>query len=672
MKYSFASSPKEILSLTVSTIAALLLFAQAAGIVILLELLILLLVIIYSTLVPIHVSTPPGSLYSRILALIFIGVGFYSFHNTWITSSSTPLLVYSVGLIFCILSGSAFYRLARWMEKLILYCFHTETHAPRHTLKSNWFFPLSCVAFFCLHATYARHYLLGIPIALVFSIIIASCHKDIVLEYRKGPFWLRILAALSSLGICWSGYDCFVSVWHISAVLHRLESFFPVPVNLASVIGILGAVLSLPFVFLCTSVLFRQILDVLKDGRFFLLSPNAPTQRLIYSAVFLVLGLFICVIFTHTNAFYGTNSYYDLIYTSDSPALIRGNVYINLTFCENDLRQPLFAVFSAPLMGIPYLISNLFSLPLTGTALVLNIAQVFLLLLGYLMLVDVLNLTGWKRFLFLILSCCTYPFLLFSLMMEQYIVVFFYLSLFLFRYCRSETPYRSLFWAASGTLLTNAILIPTLSDRHPVRDFRFWFRSMLDRGVEFIVLLLAFCRLDIILDAATNFTHVVGFADQNTPAMQKLYQFTTFIQSCLFAPPAVITPNGFQAMSWQLAQSEALNWFGVILIVLCAISAFVNREKKVCRFSAGWVLFSFLLLFCLGWGVRENGLILYALYFSWAYLVLLHQLIAYLEAHFAIPHLTSILIVLGTAAMAIYNFPAIQAMIQFAIAYYPL
>ena len=40
------------------------------------------------------------------------------------------------------------------------------------------------------------------------------------------------------------------------------------------------------------------------------------------------------------------------------------------------------------------------------------------------------------------------------------------------------------------------------------------------------------------------------------------------------------------------------------------------------KISFLWVLFSILVLVLIGWGQPENGLILYGLYFAWAYLIL--------------------------------------------------
>ena len=66
-------------------------------------------------------------------------------------------------------------------------------------------------------------------------------------------------------------------------------------------------------------------------------------------------------VFNQSYAFYDPESELsDLIYTSDSRLIARPNAYLSLANWQNDLRQPLFAVFSAPFIAAPYAISLLF------------------------------------------------------------------------------------------------------------------------------------------------------------------------------------------------------------------------------------------------------------------------------------------------------------------------
>jgi hypothetical protein len=74
----------------------------------------------------------------------------------------------------------------------------------------------------------------------------------------------------------------------------------------------------------------------------------------------------------------------------------------------------------------------------------------------------------------------------------------------------------------------------------------------------------------------------------------------------------------------------------------------------------------------LGWGTKENGLILYALYFGWAFLVLLFQLVEKIENKLNIKCLIPVVTMVAVIALLVINIPAILEMVNFAITYYPV
>ena len=88
--------------------------------------------------------------------------------------------------------------------------------------------------------------------------------------------------------------------------------------------------------------------------------------------------------------------------------------------------------------------------------------------------------------------------------------------------------------------------------------------------------------------------------------------------------------------------------------------------------AAGWVGFSVIMLLGLGWGTKENGLILYALYFGWAFLVLLFQLVEKIESKLNIKFLIPVVTMVAVIALLVINIPAILEMVNFAITYYPV
>ena len=107
-------------------------------------------------------------------------------------------------------------------------------------------------------------------------------------------------------------------------------------------------------------------------------------------------------------------------------------------------------------------------------------------------------------------------------------------------------------------------------------------------------------------------------------------------------------------------------------MLLAIVSAVLNRDKKSSLLSAGWVAFSVVMLLGLGWGTQENGLILYALYFGWAFLVLLFQLVEKTEDKLNIKFLVPVFSIGCTVVLAVVNIPAILEIVNFAITYFPV
>ena len=94
-----------------------------------------------------------------------------------------------------------------------------------------------------------------------------------------------------------------------------------------------------------------------------------------------------------------------------------------------------------------------------------------------------------------------------------------------------------------------------------------------------------------------------------------------------------------------------------------------SRKDRAARLAGFWLVFSFALLFCLGWGTQENGLILYSLYFGWAVWLLLFRLAQALTAKCT--RLRPVLYALCLAVLLWQNLPAMIRLLSFAIQNYP-
>ena len=100
------------------------------------------------------------------------------------------------------------------------------------------------------------------------------------------------------------------------------------------------------------------------------------------------------------------------------------------------------------------------------------------------------------------------------------------------------------------------------------------------------------------------------------------------------------------------------------------IGFLLNHKNFFAKICAFWVGCSILLLGIIGWGSAENGMVLYALYFSWAYVSLLFMLVEKLFAKFKT--VRYIIYSASIVALIIINLPGMYEIIEFGIKYYPV
>jgi hypothetical protein len=329
-------------------------------------------------------------------------------------------------------------------------------------------------------------------------------------------------------------------------------------------------------------------------------------------------------------------------------------------------------MFAAPFAGIPYLLARVIGVSATVQAILVNSVQLLMLFAANFILAKMLKLNPVKRICFMLLTSCTYTQLLFTLMMEQYIVAYFWLIFCIYLIAEKQQPERIALWGAGGTLLTSMILLPFMSTKSPIKDFKSWFMDMVRYGLEFVALMLVFCRFDVIFNLMSRISFLSGFTGKTVTFADKIHQYTEFIGNCFIAPNAGVNTTAVDHISWQLNPATGISFAGILILILAVISAIWNRDKKSSLLAAGWVGFSVIMLLGLGWGTKENGLILYALYFGWAFLVLLFQLVEKIESKLNIKFLIPVVTMVAVIALLVINIPAIWEMVNFAITYYPV
>ena len=106
---------------------------------------------------------------------------------------------------------------------------------------------------------------------------------------------------------------------------------------------------------------------------------------------------------------------------------------------------------------------------------------------------------------------------------------------------------------------------------------------------------------------------------------------------------------------------------GIIILGLLIVSFIINRKEKIAQVSALWILYSFIILCLIGWGTKENGLILYSTYFAWAFYSLFILLIKKITKN---KRAFSIIMIIIIGIMFIFTSKELINILKFALKYY--
>ncbi|MCR4614953.1 MAG: hypothetical protein K5756_02240 [Clostridiales bacterium] len=525
-----------------------------------------------------------------------------------------------------------------------------------------------------LNSGFDKKGLLSLAASLFAIVCIFSQYKNVFSLTKKIPRAVIIYSAVSTAGICRFARKLFVTVYSRSGLIGKLTDRVGISQNVfLNAVSSVAAILSCLTVFVLVSLLLNSVADKLRP----LFSSLSKTEAVIYSLIAAALIALVCFAFFRSEAFWGTEVAYDILYTSDSPELVKNNVYLWLCHPENDLRQPLFAVFAAPFVGFGYILS----LPLAHfdpafTPVFMNIIQVLMMLTANLMLAKRATSNATGRICFMLISGVTYTTLLFSLMMEQYIVSYFWVVFVVFSYIENKKASAVSLTAAGGTLLTSLALVPTAWENDlPVKTGKLRaFVSAVEKSVLcFGMFVVAFCRLDVLLDLSESTNHLSNYVGGESLA-GRARQFLSFTASCFAAPDAGIDTVSHDHISWQMSESAASNVsiLGAVILILCLVSFIVNRKEPLAGISALWICFSGILLWAVGWGSVENGMILYSLYFGWAFLVLLFRLSERIADKLKFKYFTPVVCGAAIIALAAANYRGISEILEFAFKYYPV
>ena len=559
----------------------------------------------------------------------------------------------------------------------------TDIERIKRNVRSNWLLLLSSLALILMQrpleveikylsvTTIAAQVGFTVLIQLaVFSLIPSVLDKTV-----SAPLYVKILSVLSALGMC-----CYEIKQKTTLVIRHkglirvfaARNWPDLPIDLCMLMNFMAVVLSILsviVVYALTVHLFMAVADVWKD----LIGSLTYAEQIVYACIALTLIGFGCFSFVNGGAFWGMAPFTDVLFTSDSSNLVGVNAYMYLMHSENDIRQPLFAVFAAPFVGIGYAVGFPFSfISPVVIPLFMNTVQIIMLAAGHLMLAKTVCSDSRSRICLMLLLSVTYTTLLFSLMMEQYVVVYFWLMFAIYLSVRDNRASELSVVAAGGTLLTGLALLPLAYDFHRKGD---WIKPFLKRMAEclafFLVLTMSFGRINVITTAFQSTKALSRFAG-GRDFLTRIRMYISFISSCFAAPETRVMYYGFH--SYQLLEPAAsgVSVLGLIILLACLLSFWLGRKDKVTVIAGVWVCFSAVLLAVIGWGAVENGEILYFLYFGWAFLVLLFRLAEWMADRLRLPLFTVVASGAAIAALCFVNCRGVWQLWDFAFTYYPL
>jgi hypothetical protein len=374
--------------------------------------------------------------------------------------------------------------------------------------------------------------------------------------------------------------------------------------------------------------------------------------------------------FTTTLQADGRYIYWNVLYTTDSGNLYKDNYLLNIKAGQNDIRNPLFTLFALP-FSLPVLaLSKLFFFLPNIEWVLWQAMQCCLLLISFLLLARLLEGGGAEPWFFC-LAAASYPTLFFALTVEQYIVPVFWLILLLYA-CLAGNPRaplrRLLFFGAAGSLLSSGILFPLLLPPEKGRVKKL--RALATAGLWFFALCAVCGKLGAFApDRFIGLTQFMGAASPHGVTFaDSLLQYTHFLAACLLPPHAGLQEVGHSA--WRAFPTPQVNPIGLLVFGVAALGFFLTKKSALSRAAAGWIAFSFVLLAVAGWGAPENGMALYTLYFSWAFLVLIHQALHALLG--TRPKLFHAVTAALAGALLLYNLRHIGQIIAFSMRYYPV
>ncbi len=418
---------------------------------------------------------------------------------------------------------------------------------------------------------------------------------------------------------------------------------------------------------------FYIFIDVFFNNAKLWFSASDRIERRFIAVSFLLLSSLIVFLYLSTDMFYlpeygGNLIQYNVLFSNDTGDLISSDVYLDLNAPQNDLRHPLFAVFSLPFSVFAHFIEDCLLLDRSGYSIIMGIIQAFLFIVSMVSVARMLEAKKQTKLLFLVLTAVSYPFLLNTLNLEQYVFSVFWLIMFIYYYVFNLKGKRYLFIASTGSLLTSGIMFPLLTDK--TEKFKSRIATVFKSALATFGFITVFGQLPVFFRFIEEVIWLVGFSRTEVTVATKVLQYFDFVASCFVAPAIGIDALSNPYISLVIKSTDGINLVGVALLAIVVMGFILNHKQSFARICFCWVLFSIALLVVGGWGVDSNDVILYVGYFSFAYLSLFYLFINKIFEK-NLPVKTAVLSAV-ILLLAYINITGILDIISFGLEHYPV
>lgn len=500
--------------------------------------------------------------------------------------------------------------------------------------------------------------LVGAIISFLISIFVDYKYLRNI-QFDKKCFFISIFISLYSLKYYLRFENSFVKMLN-NLVKHYFGIVFD------DFIYKIIVLLSVPFFSVLIYLFIKKILPIIKQF-YCKLSKSERKYLIIISFI----GLFVSIVLPflttafsipmHNNKLY----IYDVIYTSDSGAITYEDAFFNVSYVENDVRQPLFGIFSLPFSIVGKLLAEiLFFVPEKYEYVsAMTFIQFVLLSLSTILISRMLKLKEKdKKYLYLLFSI-SFSYMIFGIILEQYVIGLFYLVLTCYYFYEKKLKPNYLYVGAVGTMLTSGIVFPLISE---IKNLKRYITDTFKCFLVFLSVLTIGGQFPQMFSVLTNFSSLISTFAKKISFVDRFYQFINFIKGIIIAPKGKVMEI-LNHPSYQLAEVKSIALLGVIVLIAVILGYILNRKNKFANFCILWVAFSVMLLLFIGWGTSENGLILYSLYFAFAYLSLFYL---FLRSIIKNDKVFRFFVILLCLTILLCNIPELVKILSFAIKNY--